>query len=256
MCSEQCSAFKESCLAKANKQPPTHNPSPSTRPLSPHSHSHSPSVASRILANKRPRKRTSQPTRYSVPDDDHPQEDTSSPTGQPSRSVTVDKTYQPTSQPSFITSDPSRQPSSQPSTSIDDASSPPTSPPSAFSSRKPSSKKLHKSPIKSTHRPTHRPSRHATSHKPTSHAPTPTCESLYTSCLARCPIVLPYTMYSAFEQFSCFEVVVPSAAPTATRVITLPPTIGPTTLTYSSFEIVQVHLISADITPVSHCWRQ
>ena len=238
VCSEQCEAFKDSCLAKSQ---------PSQKPLAPPSpsRSRSPSLTSRALANKRPRKKTSQPTRSRVSDDDHPpvKEDveTPSPTWQPSSSVT----HQPTSQPT--TRSPSCQPSSQPSISTDDGPSQPTLSPSKHLSRKPSI-----SPHRSTHHPSHRATPHSTKN-PISHAPIPTCESLHKSCLERCPVVLRYTMHESFLQFSCFEAESPSAAPSATNMITTSPTVAPTAQSLSSVEIVQVYLLNADIMPAILC---
>ena len=235
VCNIECEVFKESCVAQRQGHP-SHKPSAKSKT----SQTRSPSIESRVLTNKRPRKKTSQPTTHRIADDDHTptneDEKTWSPTGQPTRI-----TRQPTSQPA--TESPSYQPSSRPSVSNDDAASLPTFKPSKHVTKKPSN-----NPHRTTHHPSHRPTPHSTK-SPISHAPIPspitTCESLYNSCVARCPVVLPYTMFESFQQFSCYEEGPPSAAPSAAAVIvTMTPTIAPSTQSFSSLEIVQVYLFT------------
>lgn len=249
VCNIECEAFKDSCIAQRQGQP-SHKPSAKSKT----SHTRSPSKETRVLSNKRPRKKTSQPTTtHRISDDDHTPtnevEKTWSPTGQPSLN-----TRQPTSQPT--TESPSYQPTSRPSVSTDDVASLPTFKPSKHLTKKPSN-----NPHRTTHHPSHRPTPHSTK-SPISHAPIPspitTCESLYNSCVARCPVVLPYTIFESFQQFSCYEEGPPSAAPTAAVVATMSPTLSPTIApsrqSFSSFEIVQVYLFIKQCCYVTMCY--
>ena len=223
VCSAQCADYRDSCLATRH---------PSSEP----SISAPASLASRAL--KRTRTRSVQPTRSRVSDDDTPpisgDDDVPSPS------------WQPTSQPQRPSHRPNRRttyhPSAQPSTTAVVDTYQPTSLPSAAATEKPSARNHPKRTAKPSNHPFHHNSK-----KPISPPETPSCEGLYKSCVARCPIVLPYTVYGAYQQFNCFTADTPTAAPSSPSHSKMRnPTVAPTAAIVSTVDIVQVRCRRAD----------
>lgn len=228
VCSEQCAVFRDSCLATRH---------PSSEP----SINAPASLASRVL--KRTRTKSVQPTRSRVPDDDAPpisgDDDVPSPSCQP-----TSQPQRPSHKPFHR---PSHQPSGQPSiTAIVDTYQP-TSLPSAVATEKPSARNHPKRTAKPSNHPFHKAIPH-NSKKPISPPETPSCEGLYKACVARCPVVLPYTVYEAYQQFNCFTAETPTAAPSfPSHTKMRNPTVAPTTAIVSTVDIVQVRCRRADM---------